>query len=418
MIGMTNKYYFLGHETLTNSGCEALLRGISTIVREAQPDAVFLAPSINQDKDQKKLAEPDEMGICFIPTYRIPFYFRVWIRLHKTVPSLRRVWIPIPGIPNDVRQGLRDTTAGIMTGGDVLSLDYEVPSLIKFVGQAESYMADKHPLYLWAASVGPFESQPDLERYMKQHLAKYSGISVRETSSRDYLERLGLRNVKLVADPAFTMMPEPWDISTILPSELGEGILGFNVSPLIKGFRNNDSHVLEMENAVLDFFQDVIKRTGLSIVLIPHVDSIDGSERNSDFHYMQRLINRVSLPSGTVAARISLAPRGMNAVQVKYLISQCRFFIGARTHATIAAWSTHVPTVSIAYSVKATGLNTDLFGDLRYVIRTPELSRIALWESLERMRAEEHEIKALLEQRIPEWKQRARSAADHMISVC
>ena len=133
---------------------------------------------------------------------------------------------------------------------------------------------------------------------------------------------------------------------------------------------------------------------------------------------MQRLIDRVTLPSGAVAARISLAPRGMNAVQVKYLISQCRFFIGARTHATIAAWSTHVPTVSIAYSVKATGLNTDLFGDLRYVIRTPELSRMALWESLERMRAEEHEIKALLEQRIPEWKQRARSAADHMISVC
>lgn len=415
---MKNQYYLLGHGTLTNRGCEALLRGISTIIREIQPDAEFLAPSSNREKDQEQLADPDKMGIRFIPAYRIPLYFRVWIRLQKTVPNLRRVWIPTPGIPKDVRQGLRDTTAGIMTGGDVLSLDYEVPSLIKFVGQAESYMADKHPLYLWAASVGPFESEPDLERYMRQHLAKYSGISVRETSSQDYLERLGLRNVKLVADPAFIMMPEPWDISAILPSELGEGILGFNVSPLIKSFRNNDSHVLEMESAVLDFFQDVIKRTDLSVVLIPHVDSIDGSERNSDFHYMQRLINRVALPSGTVAARIRLAPRDMNAVQVKYLISRCRFFVGARTHATIAAWSTHVPTVSIAYSVKAIGLNTDLFGDLRYVIRTPELSRIALWESLERMRAEEREIKALLEQRIPEWRQRARSAADHMISVC
>jgi len=418
MIRMANKYYFLGHETLTNRGCEALLRGISTVVCEVQPEAVFLAPSRDPEKDRRQLAALDRMRICFVPVYRIPFYFRVWIKLNNTIPSLRRIWIPTPGIPKNIRQSLRDTTAGIMTGGDVLSLDYEVPSLVKFVGQAESYMADKHPLYLWAASVGPFGSQPDLERYMTQHLAKYSGISVRETSSRDYLERLGLRNVKLVADPAFVMVPELWDTTAALPSESGEGVLGFNISPLIKSFRNNDFDILEMETAVVDFLQDVIMRTDLSIMLIPHVDSIDGGEWNSDYLYMQRLIKRLSVPSGTVAARISLAPRSMNAVQTKYLISQCRFFIGARTHATIAAWSTLVPTISIAYSVKATGLNADLFGDLRYVLETPKLSRMTLWESLEKLRADERSIKALLEQRIPKWQQRARSAMDHMLTIC
>ena len=415
---MANKYYFLGHETLTNRGCEALIRGISKIIHEVQSDAEFLAPSSNQEKDQIQLTGSVDTGVCFVPVYRIPFYFRLWIKLNKTIPGIRRVWLPAPGMPKTVRQSLHDTVAGIMTGGDVLSLDYEVPSLIKFVGQAESYMADKHPLYLWAASIGPFESQPDLERYMARHLAKYTGISVRETSSLNYLEKLGLRNIKLVADPAFVIEPEPWNISTVLPSERGEGLLGFNISPLIKSFRENDSHVLEMETAIIDFLQDVISRTDLSIVLIPHVDSIDGKEWNSDFLYMQRLIKRLTLPSGIIATRISLAPRSMNAVQTKYLISQCRFFIGARTHATIAAWSTHVPTVSIAYSVKATGLNTDLFGDLRYVLETPMLSRTTLWESLERLRAEEQGIKVLLEQRIPQWRQRARYAVDHMLAVC
>lgn len=416
-MGMENQYYLLGHETLSNRGCEALLRGISTIVCEMQPEAVFLAPSTNDENDQKQLVGSNEMRICFIPVYRIPFYFRVWIRLNKAMPVLRRAWIPSPGIPKNMRENLRDTTAGIMTGGDVLSLDYGIPSLIKFVGQAESYMADGHPLYLWAASVGPFESQPDMERYMIRHLARYSGISVRETFSRDYLEKLGLRNVKLVADPAFVMIPELWDTTTALPSELGEGLLGFNISPLISSLRNSYSRALEMETAVIEFLQDVIKQTDLSIVLIPHVDSIDGGAWNSDYLYMQRLIKRISLPSGAFAARISLAPRDMNAVRTKYLISQCRFFIGARTHATIAAWSTRVPTISIAYSVKATGLNTDLFGDLRYVLETQNLSRITLWESLERLRADEQSIKTLLGQRIPEWQQRARSAVGHMMAV-
>lgn len=414
---MTNKYYLAGHETFSNRGCEALVRGISTIVRERQPEAEFLVPSFDVESDLKQLAKSNEMGVRFVPAYRLPFYARVWGKLNKAMPELRRVWIPSPGIPENIRESLRDTVAGIMTGGDNLSLDYGILSLAHFIGQAESYMTDGRPMFLWAASVGPFESYPDLERYMVRHLASYSGISVRETFSRDYLENLGLRNIKLVADPAFVLASEPWDTSIVLPIELGDGMLGFNISPLIKSFRNGDSHVSEMEKAVVDFLQDVVKRTDLSIVLIPHVDSIDRGGWNSDYLYMQRLIECIYLLPQSVAARISLAPRDMNAVQTKYLISQCRFFIGARTHATIAAWSSCVPTISISYSVKAIGLNTDLFGDVRYVLETPKLSRMTLWEALEKLRADEQCIKTLLEQRIPEWQQRARYAADLMFTL-
>ena len=49
-------------------------------------------------------------------------------------------------------------------------------------------------------------------------------------------------------------------------------------------------------------------------------------------------------------------------MQLKYIISQCRLFIGARTHATIAAYSTFVPTLVIGYSVKSRGIAADLFG--------------------------------------------------------
>ncbi|MDP2225045.1 polysaccharide pyruvyl transferase family protein [Nitrosomonas sp.] len=413
---MANKYFFAGHETLANRGCEALLRGISIIIRERQSEAEFLAPSFDAENDLKQLTRANDMGVHFIPTYGLPFYARVWGRANKAIPGLKRMWIPCPDMPEDIRQDLHDTTAGIMTGGDVLSLDYGILSLIKWVGQAESYMADGRPMYLWAASVGTFESNSDIEQYVIRHLAAYAGISVRETSSYEYLEKLGLRNVKLVADPAFVMFPEAWDTSAALPSEFGEGILGFNISPVIKRFRNNAVSALEMESAVVDFLLEVLQRTDLSIVLIPHVDSEDGSERKSDYLFMQQLIKRVYLLSGTTAARISLAPRDLNAIQTKYLISQCRFFIGARTHATIAAWSSHVPTISISYSVKAIGLNTDLFGDLRYVLETPKLSRAALWESLEKLRADERNIKITLEQRIPEWQRRARSAVDHMLA--
>ena len=53
----------------------------------------------------------------------------------------------------------------------------------------------------------------------------------------------------------------------------------------------------------------------------------------------------------------------LNAPQIKGYISRCRFFVGARTHATIAAYSTGVPTLVLGYSVKARGIARDLFGN-------------------------------------------------------
>ena len=59
----------------------------------------------------------------------------------------------------------------------------------------------------------------------------------------------------------------------------------------------------------------------------------------------------------------------MDCKELKNIISQCRFFIGARTHATIAAYSTCVPTLVCGYSVKAKGIAKDLFGSYEnYVI--------------------------------------------------
>ena len=48
--------------------------------------------------------------------------------------------------------------------------------------------------------------------------------------------------------------------------------------------------------------------------------------------------------------------------ELKGYIARCRFFIGARTHATIAAYSSQVPTLVVGYSVKAKGIARDLFG--------------------------------------------------------
>ena len=45
------------------------------------------------------------------------------------------------------------------------------------------------------------------------------------------------------------------------------------------------------------------------------------------------------------------------------MISQCRFFIGSRTHSVIAAYSSGVPTLALGYSIKSKGIAQDIFGE-------------------------------------------------------
>ena len=92
------------------------------------------------------------------------------------------------------------------------------------------------------------------------------------------------------------------------------------------------------------------------------------------------------------------------------MIGQCAAFAGARTHSTIAALSNRVPTLSLSYSVKAIGINQDIFGHQEFChsVKTIEPEQFA--QIMGRMIDENAAIRAQLVQTIPQMQARARSA--------
>ena len=92
-----------------------------------------------------------------------------------------------------------------------------------------------------------------------------------------------------------------------------------------------------------------------------------------------------------------------NCMELKGFISRCRFFIGARTHATIAAYSTCVPTLVLGYSIKSRGIAKDLFGTFEnYVIGVEELvEEDCLKQAFQWIMNNEMEIKNRLNDFIP-----------------
>lgn len=400
------RFYLSGQRTFGNRGCEAIVRSTVGLLREQFGDVEVLVPSQDIDSDSAQWSEAEASGVRFVRTY-LPPQARYWVHLQRLPLSmLKRTGWPFP-MPSWLKNELAGVDAVLAVGGDNYSLDYRIPSPIMALDRYAMDMGK--PVVLWGGSVGPFDREPAFVAPITQHLSRMHYVAARESVSHAYLtDKLGLRNVIRMADPAFTLVPQPVDLQPFWPT--GDGVLGLNVSDLIERYRRPGQ---DLRTEVARFIRRVVGEHGMGVLLVPHVNAQKGDNRRGDATYMAPLLERLADLGGAV----TMMPQAFNAAQTKYVIGQLRFFIGARTHSTIAALSSEVPTVSIAYSVKARGINRDLFGSEDMVLPTPEVSETSLWSSLDWLLREENSLRALLARRVPELQTVARAAAARISDV-
>lgn len=402
--------YFAGQDNFGNRGCEALIRSNVKLLQERSPQMQFLVPSINIAADQAQWPSAKALGVNFIDPEIYPSKLNWWRRA-------RKFWKGVEGIRPDFKlsanSNIRNCDAIIMTGGDIFTLDYGLESLYLWSGLCNVGMKANIPTVLWAASIGPFNSNPKVEALMAKFLLRFDLITVRETTSMDYLKKLGIHTAHYVGDPAFCLDPEPAPANELVFFHNSTTpVLGFNVSPLIRKFRQDENAKNSLDLEIVNFLGTLLNSTDFRILLIPHVDPLNGDEENSDSSYMQKLLTKLNALHPELHERIKLLGRGLNTAQLKHVIGHCDFFIGARTHATIAALSQNIPTISIAYSNKAKGINFDLFGHCDYVLNTPDITADTLMRYFSKLMNEQDDIINTLKTRIPELQIAAKKSAD------
>ena len=142
----------------------------------------------------------------------------------------------------------------------------------------------------------------------------------------------------------------------------------------------------------------------MNVCLIPHV-VCENNDDSKSCEYLYEKFNKNS--------RISIV-NDMNCKKLKYIISKCRFFIGARTHSTIAAYSTCVPTLVVGYSIKSIGIARDLFGtDKNYVLSVQNIDdENELVNNFNYFLDNETLIKETLEKQIPNYVLKAKKAKE------
>lgn len=264
---------------------------------------------------------------------------------------------------------------------------YEIDRQIKKAGKK---------LVLWGASIGA----EDLSAEKVRDLKTFDLLLVRESLTQQVLAEAGIPNVQRVADGAFLM--EKTELP--LPQNWQEGnTLGLNLSPLV--LKKNPA----AKEAAIQLIQYILDTTEMTVCFTPHV-ILPGNDDYETLKELQALFGDTG--------RTILLPPDLDATEFKGYIASMRFFIGARTHATIAAYSSLVPTMVLGYSIKSKGIARDLFGEEKLVLNIDEISNPEkLIAAFEQTQLQEAELKQILTRRIPEIRKMAEKAAEHVLNL-
>lgn len=361
-----------------NHGCEALVRTTFNIIKKAFPDAEIILYSFKKNEDLKYLSD---LPIKITGLLSLPSSFSLYNIFYHIKKKLGLSASKIP-ITSQLKQLIKECDAVIAIGGDNYCYskgEGYYPSDRYISKNAKKYI-------LFGCSIEPADVPCGLGKHL---IDTFDLITVRETLSFEALKSFGVNNAYLVHDPAFLLEPKN------APSK--QNAIGINLSPLVLNNPNKDM----IMNNYLNLVKYVLDNTDMDVKLIPHVVW----ESNNDREPLNSIKNTFN------SERVSIIDDN-GCENLKGIISSMRFFVGARTHSTIAAYSTCVPTLVTGYSIKAQGIAKDIMGKTDgYVIPVKSMSNDdELKSAFDEMLRNEDSIKNHLTEIIPEYKQQAESA--------
>ena len=357
-----------------NRGCEAITKGTALLLGLPAEQIQALSRNVALDKRLGLVA-----CTTLLPFPAVTFCWRVRRKLlqllcgngKKTQEfTYKRLYAPFLD---------RMVTGDVMlsTGGDMMC--YGNNEVI----YTNDYLHDKGiRTILWGCSIG----KENLTREKLETLGHFSLIYARESLTAEMLEGLGLKNVVLCPDPAFILEPEMCS----LPDAFRKDVVGLNLSNYVLGKDGLDT---PFGREVIKLVKYILNQTELDILLVPHV-----MWKGQDDRLAAAAVQEYFKGEPRISV---LESDRLNYCQLRYVISHCRYFVGARTHAVISAYSTCVPALALGYSVKSKGIAKDLGLSERLVVDSRRCAPGMLVNSFKYLMETENNVRNHLQEVMP-----------------
>lgn len=379
-----------GNGSAGNHGCEAIIRGtVAVLGREHK----YIVQSPQPEDDIRcGLGSLVEVWQAVCPVKKDLRFAAAYLKMKTSGKYTDMDGLGyVPGIKRAATQ----CEVALSVGGD--NYCYSGTEIYGWLNR--EYRKHGLKTILWGCSVEPeVVAKPDVAK----DLASYDLIVARESISYEAIRKVQ-KNTVLSPDPAFFMEPQPCELDERMKTG---NVIGINVSPHILKCEASDGAAYRNYKNLVAY---ILQNTDAHIALIPHVVWASNDDRT----VLRKLYEDFDCDPRLIMVEDHSAP------ELKYIISHCRMFIGARTHATIAAYSSCVPTLVVGYSVKARGIARDLFGtEDNYVLPVQELETDhQLVDAFVWLLQQEMCIKEHLEQVLPEYCSASQNIMDTIASL-
>lgn len=371
--------YFINNGASSNHGCEAIIRSSKKIIND---EIILLTNNFENEKKYgiDKILKVENDSVCAVKGLK-RFLSKVYFRIKKSS------YLTTKYSKKELLDKVHKDDIFVSIGGD--NYCYNGYERMSYLNRAIRIKGGK--TVLWGCSV----DEGEMPQLMKDDLSKFDLITARESISYEILKKLN-KNTVLVSDPAFILPVQ----KCALPEGFEEkNTVGINLSPLVLNCVSDSSVI---EDNYIELINYIIENTDMKIALLPHVVV----ETNDDRIPLKRLYEKFK-DTGRV-----IMIEDNNCMVLKYYISKMKYFIGARTHATIAAYSSCVPTLVVGYSTKSKGIAKDLFGTSdNYVLNIYDMkSKTDLTNNFKWIMKNEDVIKNTLDKIMPEYVNKAYNA--------
>lgn len=313
-----------------NYGAMAILISAVENLKKTFPGVIFYKGSVVKDLDIERYRpffSPKDLKIFGFNKGKLPFPLTLPFLLFASIPFLRKADLVLE-MPGDISTDL-----------NLFSL------LARFLF---CRLFNKN-FIIYACSLGPYKWKlfEVTAHYLYNHV---SLLLVREKSTQDYLQKIGVKNIILTADHAFLLKKSPNKKLDQLANSFGP-FIGISANAFY------GQNFMGYKNLMVNLVRHINQNLKLNVILIPHVDDdkiISGQiyqqVKNPKTHFLQG---------------------DYSPAELKYLIGRAEFFIGSRLHSCISALSSGVPLLVLIPRSSHRGIGLMRFFEMTDLVLNP-----------------------------------------------
>jgi polysaccharide pyruvyl transferase CsaB len=296
-----------GNYGASNLGDEAILAGIILLIKSTWPNSEISVMSHTPGKTAKEF---QVKGLLFFPA-GFRSFFKFWFRPEgwKTLKSAAQADL-------------------ILLGGGGLFTDEKKRAVWIWFLQFLGFWIFRKPVVCIAQSVGPLSSGLGI-KLSKFVFIHSKLVTVRDQQSKIILEKMGVKNVQVLADPAFAI---GYDSDPAI-SRQKQVVLS------LRDWIRGDQHKINLELAqLIDFLWKELK---LKTIFIPFQNEIDDDRK--------RYTELAALLANPEAMQLKVVQDYGQAIE---LIGRSEMTIGMRLHSIIFSVLATTPFIALSYSKK------------------------------------------------------------------